>query len=41
MSEKMYMASDVIDILFEEITPAEFLKVAKRLADIPSAVVRC
>ena len=41
MNEKMYKASDVIGILLEEITPAEFLKVAKRLSDIPSAVVRC
>jgi len=41
MSEKMYKASDIIGILLEEITNAEFLRVAKRLSDIPSAVVRC
>ena len=41
MNEKMYKASDVIGILLEEITNAEFLRVAKRLSDIPSAVVRC
>lgn len=41
MNEKMYKASDVIGILLEEITNAEFLRVAKRLSDIPSSVVRC
>ena len=41
MTEKMYKASDVIGILLGEITPAEYLKVVKRLSDIPSAVVRC
>lgn len=41
MNEKMYKASDVIGILLEEITNVEFLRVAKRLSDIPSAVVRC
>lgn len=41
MNEKMYKASDVVGILLEEITNAEFLRVTKRLSDIPSSVVRC
>lgn len=41
MNEKMYKASDVIGILLEEITNAEFLRVTKRLSDIPSSMVRC
>lgn len=41
MTEKMYKASDVVGILLEEITNAEFLRVTKRLSNIPSAVVRC
>lgn len=41
MREKMYKASDVIGILLEEITYAEFFRVTERMSDIPSAVVRC
>jgi hypothetical protein len=41
MNEKMYKASDVVGILLEEITNDEFMRVTKRLSDIPSSVVRC
>ena len=41
MSEKFYKASDVIDILLDELSHMDYLKVIQRLAQVPSAIVRC
>ena len=39
--EKLYKASDVVGIMLDELSNADFLKVTKRLSAVQSAVVRC
>lgn len=39
--EKLYKATDIMQILEECVSDREFYPICKRLAEIPSAVVRC